>query len=256
MKLLSLLFVIVVASTATLAADITAEQLVAKVVNARKTSGFRIRARLIMTTPGSDKRDARQLLIKGRTDGGPTKILYQVLWPEADKGRALFIERSADHKTSGFLFEPADKVISLTPELMARPFLGSDLSIEDLAEDFWNWPSQKIVGEEIVDQHPCQIIESRPPPDATTSYSLIKTWVSPQMALPLRIHEFDKDGKLVKRFNVEKIIKQSTNYWAPATVVIEPADGHHRTTLDGSKGERDLDVPAEDFTLEKIKSLQ
>src|SRR5204863_3947989 len=123
------------------AEELTAEQLVAKVVEARKTSGFRIRAKLIHTTPGSETRDARQLLIKGRRDGEATKVLYQILWPTTVMGQTLVIEQSAQHKTTGFLFEPPNKVTALTPQLMTQPFFGSDLTIEDVAEDFWHWPT-------------------------------------------------------------------------------------------------------------------
>ncbi|MBI5393893.1 MAG: outer membrane lipoprotein-sorting protein [Verrucomicrobia bacterium] len=235
--------------------DLTAGQLISKVVDSRKTTGFRIRAKLILTKPGSGKRDTRQLLIKSRRDGDATKILYQALWPNEFKGRALLVEKSGDGRTTGFLFEPPDKVTPLTPELMTRQFLDSDLAIEDLTEDFWRWPSQKIIGDETVDMKPCKIVESRPPDGLVTSYSLIKSWISPEMSLPMRLHKFGKDGKLVKRFNVEKLIKQENNRWAPATLVIEPADDSHRTMLDGSKSERDIEIPAEDFTLEKIKAL-
>ncbi len=235
--------------------DLTAQRLISKVVDSRKTSGFRIRAKLILSVPGSGKRDARQLLIKSRRDGEATKVLYQALWPDEFKGRALLVEKPGDGKTAGFLFEPPDKVTPLTPELMTKPFLDSDLAIEDLTEDFWRWPSQKIVGEEVVDLKPCKIIESRPSDGLVTGYSLIKSWISPEMSLPMRLHKFGKDGKLVKRLNVEKVIKQENNRWAPATLVIEPADDSRRTMLDGSKSERDIEIPAEDFTLEKIKAL-
>jgi len=237
------------------AEDLTAQHLINRVIDSRKTSGFRVRAKLILTVPGSSKRDARQLLIKGRRDGEATRILYQALWPAEFKGRALLVEKPGDGKTTGFLFEPPEKVTPLTPDLMTRPFLDSDLTIEDLTEDFWRWPSQAIVGEEIVDLKPCKIVESRPPDGLVTSYSLVRSWISPELSLPLRVHKFGKDGQLLKRFNVEKLVKQEGNRWAPATLVIEPADNRHRTMLDGSKSERDIEIPAEDFTLDRIKAL-
>jgi hypothetical protein len=237
------------------AEELTADQLIAKVVDARKTSGFRVRAKLIVTTAGSNKRDSKQILVKGRREGEATKVLYVALWPDKVKGHALVIEKSADHKTTGFLMEPPDKVTPLTPEMMKEAFLGSDLTIEDLSEDFWRWPSQKIVGEEIVDRKPCKIVESRPAPELVTSYSLVKTWISPETALPMRIHKFGKDGQPVKRLNVEKAIKQEGNRWTPATITVEPEAGGRRTMFDGSNSQRDIDVPAEDFTPEKIRAL-
>lgn len=238
----------------TVAEELTAEQLVAKVVDARKTSGFRIRAKLIRTTPGSEIRDARQLLIKGRRDGEATKVLYQILWPTSVMGQTLVIEQSAQHKTTGFLFEPPDKVTPLTPQLMAQPFFGSDLAIEDLAEDFWHWPQQKLVGDETVGGHPCKIIEARPPTGVPSGVALVKTWIAPEIALPLRVEKFDHNGRLLKRITADKIIKQSGNRWTATTLIVEPAGSPSRTVLEGSRSDRDLDIPAEDFTLEKIKA--
>ncbi|MCX7824368.1 MAG: outer membrane lipoprotein-sorting protein [Verrucomicrobiae bacterium] len=235
-------------------ANPAATELIDKVINARKTTGFRIRAKLIVVQAGSGKRQTRQLLIKGRRDGEATKILYQALWPDAYKGRALLVEKSADHKTTGFLFTPPDKVTPLTPEVMKQPFLESDLTLDDLAEDYWHWPLQKIVGQETVSGKSCQILESRPAGRPTAGYALVKTWICPDLALPLRVHLFDEGGQLVKRINVEKFFQQGTR-WVPATIMIEPEHGRSRTTLDGSKSERDLDIPVEDFALGKIKSL-
>jgi hypothetical protein len=234
-------------------ADPAAAQLIDKVINSRRTTGFRIRAKLIVVKSGSEKRQTRQLLIKGQRDGEATKVLYQALWPDAYKGHSLLIEKSADHKTTGFLFTPPDKVMPLTPDVMKHSFLDSDLSIEDLAEDYWHWSSQKLIGQETVSGKPCQILESRPDENADTGYKLIKTWISPDIALPLRVHMFGKGDVLVKRINVEKFFQQGTR-WVPATILIEPDDGRSRTTLDGSKSERDLQIPAEDFTLAKIKA--
>ncbi|MBM3888348.1 MAG: outer membrane lipoprotein-sorting protein [Verrucomicrobia bacterium] len=235
-------------------ANPAAKELIDKVINSRKTTGFKIRAKIIVVQAKSDKRQTRQLLIKGRRDGEATKILYQALWPDAYKGRALLIEKSADHKTTGFLFTPPDKVTPLAPAVMKQSFLDSDLTIEDLAEDYWHWPLQKISGEETVSGKLCKILESRPDSGAATGYSLIKTWICLEIALPLRVHMFAKGEQPVKRINVEKFFQQGKR-WVPATILIEPEDGHSRTTLDGSKSERDLDLPAEDFTVEKIKTL-
>ncbi len=228
-----------------------ARQLVAKVVDANKTTGFRVRAKLVVTTANPEHREVKQLLIKSRTDGKTTTTLYQILWPVESKGQSLLIERKGD-SVSGFLFEPPGTVKKLSAAMLSQPFFGSDLAIEDLAEDFWDWPSQKIVGEETLDKKLCTIVESRPPGDAASSYLVVKTWIAPDLALPLRVEKYGKNRRLVRRITADRIMKVNDR-WTAANIIVDPDGGNSRTVLEGSKSERDLDLPAADFTLEAIK---
>ena len=229
----------------------SARQLVAKVVEANRTTGFRVRAKLVVTTANPEHRDVKQLLIKSRTEGKTTTTLYQVLWPAESKGQSLLIERRGDSVT-GFLFEPPGTVKRLSATLLAQPFFGSDLAIEDLAEDFWDWPSQKIVGEETIDKRLCTIVESRPSADTASSYLVVKTWIAPELALPLRIDKYGKNRRLVRRITADRIMKVNDR-WTAANIIVDPDGGNSRTVLEGSKSERDLDLPAAEFTLEAIK---
>ena len=101
----------------------------------------------------------------------------------------------------------------------------------------------------------CKIIASHPGLETKTSYSLVKTWVAPDLALPLRIEKFGKDGQLIKRITAENLRKQEHDRWTATNVVVDPADGRTQTVLEGSHADRDLEIPAEDFTIEKIKEV-
>jgi hypothetical protein len=228
-----------------------ARELMAKVIEANRTTGFRVRAKLVVTAANPEHRDVKQLLIKGRTEGKTTTTLYQILWPAEAKGQSLLIEKKGD-SVNGFLFEPPGTVRKLSPALLAQPFFGSDLAIEDLAEDFWDWPSQKIVGEETIDKRPCTIVESRPPGEIASSYLLVKTWIVPELALPLRVEKYGKNRRLVRRITADRIMKVNDR-WRAADIIVDPDGGKSRTVLEGSKSERDLNLPAADFTLEAIK---
>ncbi len=236
------------------AAQYTADQLIARIMDAQKTSGFRTRARLIRTSAGTGAEEVTQLLIKGRREGEAAEVLYQALWPPAVRGQALVVQRRPGHAAGGFFYEPPDSRRPLTAELLARPFFGSDLSVEDLVEEFWSWPSQRVAGREALEGRACYILESRPPAGAATAYSLVKSWIAPDLALPVRIEKYFRDGRVAKRFTAERLLKQAGGRWAAARVVVSPAGGHSRTVLEGTKSERDLLLPAEQFTLEGLKN--
>jgi hypothetical protein len=228
--------------------------LIAQVIAARQTTGFRVRARLVCTTSGAERRDVTQLLIKGRRDGETSKVLYQILWPKRSIGETLVIERTAGRKARCWLFTPPDQVTLVTPERLGRPFFGSDLTIEDLAEEFWHWPAQKIVGEETLVEHRCQVLDSRPATGTVTSYALVRSWIAPDIALPLRIDKFAPDGRLVKRLTAENLTRLKNNVWTAATVLVESGDGRTRTALEGKHADRDIEIPDGDFTVEGIQA--
>ena len=231
-----------------------ARELIARVLAARQTSGYRVRARLVRTTPGAEQPDVKQLLIKGRREGDDSKVLYQILWPVPLAGQTVVIEKTAGRNVHAWMFTPPDRVAPLNPLGSGDAFFGSDLTIEDLAEEFWHWPAQEIVGEDTVGQRRCKILESRPSAETATSYSLVRTWIAPDIALPLLIEEFGKDGKLAKHITAARITQRRNDDWTAANVIIEPADGRTRTVLEGSHADRDIDIPDADFTLEQIKA--
>ena len=253
MRALGALMVLLALSPGVDGAGYTAEQLISKVVEAQKTSGFRVRARLVRTTAGAKKPEVTQLLIKGRREGQASWILYQALWPDAVKGQALVVRKAPGEDVSGFLFAPPETHTPLSPALLRQPLFGSDLTAEDAAEVYWYWPSQKLAGEEVLDGRGCVILESRPRDGAATAYSLVRSWIAPDLALPLRIEKYGKDGKVLKRFTLEKLRKQPDGRWIAAVLVVVPAGGHSQTTLEGVKSDRDLDVPAADFTPEGLR---
>lgn len=233
----------------------TAKQLIALVVARQHTRGLTARGRLVVTAPSAERRTL-QILIKGRHEGNSGEMLYLALYPQADKGRAVLIRKDGGGNVSGFLREPNGKTLGLTPERMKQPFFGSDITIEDLAEDFWTWPSPKLAGQGTVCRKDCYIVDCRPPKGRDSSHEVVRVWINPETSLPLRIESYLTNGTLVKRTECRKLVK-SGDHWSMEELSVEPAAPGRRTSLDFSKGARDIDVPAYDFTPEGIaKSLQ
>jgi hypothetical protein len=226
----------------------TAERLVQAVLDARKTTGFRVRAKLTRTTDGVEV--GRNLLISGRRDGERTAVVYRVTGPLAAAGQALLLQDAGDHDPSGARIERST-ITPLTVAMLNEPFFDSDLRIEDVFESFWFWRSPRIVGEQTVGNRRCAIVELQPPPHAPTRYSRVTAWIAIDLALPLRIDLHDRDEARVTRLMAGRIVKRDGR-WAAARLLVEPGDGRSRTVLEVSKFERDLVLPAADFTVDAI----
>jgi hypothetical protein len=231
-----------------------AAELVLQVAANRRAESILIRARLLVTDSATEGRSAIQFLLRGRTDGEVTRRLYQVLWPTPRLGQALYLERDGDGPLGGFLFEPPDKITPLSPELLRSPFLDSDLSIEDLSDDFWQWPAPTLAGTETVNGEPCAIIDLRPPAGRPYSYGRVRAWISTAKTLPLRLEKFDASERLVKRFTFRKLV-QRDGIWAPATTVVQAPGSSRETLVELSRGERDASIPLAELSVDAIKQF-
>ena len=234
------------------AADRAAEDLISRMLDSQNTRGAVVRAKLTVEDDKADQKSSAQIRIRIRRDADMTRILFQALWPDAHKGEAILIERTNRGVTGGFIFQPPEKVTTLGGANMSRPYLDSDLTIEDLADEFWHWPSQRITGEEAIRGDACKIVESRPPGGAKSGYSLVRSWISQEKLLPLRIEKFGRDDRLSKRFTVQKTTRHD-GIWAPMTTFVQTPGKTRTTTLELSRGEANADIPVEEFSLQRIR---
>ncbi len=230
--------------------ETAADQLLASVIDAPQSTSFSARATLTRTEIGSGVKHVRQLLIKGRREAEQSTMLYQQVWPGETPGPALVVEDAGDHPPQGFLYQ-SGSVTRLTVPMLDDQAFDSDLNIEDLTQSFWDWPSREIVGEEAIGEYRCAIVEFRPGPNTPTAYSLVKVWLSSELAVALRVEQFGQDGSLIKRIGLYRILKLNDR-WLPAIVTVEPADGQSRTVIEGVGLESDLRLSAADFTVEAV----
>jgi len=227
-----------------------AKSLVDRILEAQHTRGFVIRAKLSVTE--GDSRKASQLRIKCRRDESGVRLLYQVLWPTADKGAALYVERFGKKNLGGFFFTPPERIEQLGRDALATSYLGSDLNVEDLIDDFWEWPDAKAGAEEEAGRENCRIVNLRPPLDAPTNYSLVRAWISEEKAVPMRLLKFDRQGQAAKEFLVQKIV-QNQKFWFPTVTIIQKPGGTRQTLFEISRGDRDVEVPLSELSIETIK---
>jgi hypothetical protein len=228
---------------------------VAKVLARQQTRGFVIRARLVTGEPGSERQAVVQVRTIGRRDGTTTRLLCQALWPASFKGRAVYVQKDGPRVISGFVFQPPGTVTELAGDALSVPLFDTDLTMEDLAEEFWSWPGPVAAGSDNVGGKPCRVVELRPPAGIRTAYSLVTSCISPEQLLPLRTETYGKDGRLVHRFVVKKAINDDSGAWVPVKVAVETAGRTRITTLEVSRGETNATVPLPEFSLEKLKSF-
>ncbi|MBL7110935.1 MAG: outer membrane lipoprotein-sorting protein [Bacteroidales bacterium] len=93
-----------------------------------------------------------------------------------------------------------NRLIKLPPSMMSQGWMGSDFSNDDLLKessivvDY----THKIIGDEVIDDWDCYIIELTPLEDAAVVWGKIVKWISKEEYLQMKTEYYDEDNYLIK----------------------------------------------------------
>jgi hypothetical protein len=214
-----------------------------------------VRLRLDVKQPPGTTKIALQLQIKERRTKMATDVVYQVLWPKERKGEAVLLRKAAGRPATGSLFVPPDTVHPLEASQMREPLFDSDLSYQDVIENFFAWDRQAIVGTEVVDRVSCQILESKPGKSERSTYASVRTWVDPRRLVPIRVEKYLASGQLARRIDTTKVAIDDNHRPIPANLMVRGQRQDSVTELDGSRIRHDVTYADREFTPEGLKEL-
>jgi Outer membrane lipoprotein-sorting protein len=105
------------------------------------------------------------------------------------------------------------KTVDFPDKKLIEPIAGSDLTYEDLALRFFYWPNPQLEGQEDVGGQPCYKIRIDKPKGSAGRYEVVYVWVHTKFGAFMKIRGHDKNGKLVKEFQVEDIMQIAKDTW-------------------------------------------
>jgi hypothetical protein len=193
-----------------------------------------------------------QVQIKSRVSNTAADIVYQILFPKERKGESVLLHRSGQ-KFTGTVLKMPDNLKPIGGGEMNQALFGSDLSYEDIIDSPFTWSQQAVVGTENIGRFPCQILESKPGKDHSSSYARVKTWIDSNRMVPLQIEKYDSSGKVVRRINITRMLLNGGDS-LPADLEITGPRGSV-THITGSGIKRGLNYPETEFTPEGLKQL-
>lgn len=230
----------------------SASELAAQLSEKQQDGTSYVRLKMDISGP---KKAVLQLQIKSRAGKNGTDLVYQVLWPKERKGESVLLRRSSNRSVSGTLFTPPDQTRPLESAHLRDAFFGSDLSYEDVIENFYAWDEQALVGTETVDRVPCQILESKPGKSGHSVYGSVRTWVDTRRLVPLRIEKYNSAGRLVRRIETTRVVTDDKGRPLPANLTVRGPGGESVTELDGSKIKHGVSYTEDEFTPEGLKKM-
>ena len=231
------------------APGITARDLAAKLSTVRQDGSSYVRLR--MEISGATK-ETLQLQIKQRRSKESSDVVYQVLFPKERKGESVLLRKSGNRAATGSVFIPPNKLQSIDD--MKGSLFGSDLSYEDIVDDFFSWDQQSFAGTEIVDGVSCQVLESKPGKGERSTYGSVKSWIDLRRNVPMRVEKYSGAGKLVRRIDTTRVVTDA-GHALPANLNVQGPGGGSSTQLDGSKISHDVSYADKDFTADALKEL-
>ncbi len=100
---------------------------------------------------------------------------------------------------------------ALTAREQKAPILDTDITYEDLALTFLNWPDIREAGTDNVKTLPAYSYDVSAPP-GQSGYAQVRFWISSQYFAILKVDAQDQDGKTIKRVEVNGVQKVG-NAW-------------------------------------------
>ena len=79
-------------------------------------------------------------------------------------------------------------------------FAGSDFSVADLGLEFFHWPTQTLVLNEMRKNRACHVLESRP--SVTNDYARVLAWVDVETGGVVMAEAYDVQNRRVKEFEI------------------------------------------------------
>lgn len=182
----------------------------------RERDGRELASRLRNARPERDSEFKGKLVIQSREDKvteipitskmtlGPTNwtVVYRT------SGETLTIEHRPDqHNTYEFSLGTNTPAITLLGDALTRPLAGSDFWVLDLGLEFFHWPRQRKLTNEVRSSRSCHVLESLNPDPASTSYARVLSWIDVETSGIIRAEAFDRNNKLIKEFKLGSLRK-------------------------------------------------
>lgn len=232
-------------------ATISAKDLASRLFALQDGNSY-VRLRLEVKQPINTTKTTLQLQIKQRRTGTTTDLVYQVLWPKERNGEGVLLHKADGNPPSGSLYVPPDKPRPLNAQQMSGALFGSDLSYEDVIENFFGWANQTIVGSEVVNGANCLILESRPDKGEASSYSRIRSWIDARRLVPLRVEKYMPSGQLARRIETVRVVTDDKRRFIPGDLTVRGPQEDSVTNLDGSRIRHDVTYTDREFTPEGL----
>ncbi len=235
-------------------ADTTGAQLAQRVYERPKGKDSVAASTMTLTEEGRAPRVRRLISYRLEKKPGEASTLIRFSEPADINGTGLLTVDYPDAETGQWIYLPAlGRVRRISASRKGGRFVNSEYFYEDLRERKPPQDIHRILGREIFNGIPCDLLESIPADPGNSIYLKRVSWIDPNSLLALRIDFFEKsETQASKRWAVRKMNKIQ-GYWTVLdSAMTDLANGNH-TRLTIEKILYDRKLPASLFTTQALE---
>lgn len=197
-----------------------------------KTGGNDMTANVLMkiTLKSGAVKTREFMLYQLRQKDGGSSILIRFVQPADVKDTSFLTLETANGEKSQYIYLPSlKKVTRIAASDKNKPFMGSDLTYDDIGSRKLDEYTFNLLGEEMLDGRACWKIESVPK-DTAQSTSRIISLIDKESYIVLKADFYDKAGTLFKQMAVKKIEKIS-GIWTMLELTMDNLSNGSSTSL-------------------------
>jgi hypothetical protein len=212
-----------------------AAQVVARLRNARLSSGFELRLQEV-EAPGSAPGAPVKLALIGRIEAASRSLAVRAIAPDAMRGQLVVV----DHRPG--CTRAANRSGATDP---FGDLFGTGLAAWDLVSPWLDWQKQSVHGGDRVAGRECMVLRSRS--DGGGPIREVHSCVDTEAGLVMRTRLFDGHGRLQRSIQVVTTMRKESGALAAKRIAISRGD--RRTELEAYSGDEHYEVPADAFEI-------
>jgi len=228
----------------TIAAEMTAEEIINKRDDNEYTTSVKAEAEMIIVSGGRMITKAMLILSDKKN------ALVEFTNPQ-DRG-TKFLKREDN---LWMFFPDAEEIIKISGHMLKQGMMGSDFSYQDIMEsdkltDLYDF---KIIGEEEVDKRPCYVLEAIAREGVKVSYYRRVSWIDKERFVGLKEELYAQSGRLLKETRVNEV-EEIEGRWIPINSVMEnKLRKNTYTEFKINQIDFDPEIPEDTFALQTLR---
>jgi hypothetical protein len=133
----------------------------------------------------------------------------------------LTVERSSSKPNQYYSGDPSTNSAAklLSAAELFQPFAGSDFWRIDLGQEFFFWPEQRQIKNQMRRGRACRVLESRNPKALPGTYGRVVSWIDVETDGILKAEAYDERDRLLKEFLVVSFRKVEGQYHLEEMVI-------------------------------------
>jgi hypothetical protein len=245
MKLFKLLAIFVLLGPLLHAEGLTISEIATKARALRASINFKATAKLVKVSKSGERKSFR-ISLKGKAFTDDLQFFLEVTDPAPDRIRLLLqVNPSGKAKIyTGHAGDRAPREIAF--KSWGEPFLNSDISYEDLLENFLLWQNQILVKEEKYGARICYLVRSEPSAQDNSYYSSVSSWLDREVLFPAKVEKTMKVSGTVKEF-IYYGLRESGGMWSASQIEVRIKDRPDSTFLVFNRGSAKANLKKPDF---------